>query len=76
MAAWPVDAPFSIADNVSKTGYLAGVYAQDEWKITDKITINGGLRFDQMWQFTNANQLSPRISFTYTPFEFTKFHAG
>ena len=71
-----VDAPFSIADDVSKTGYLAGVYAQDEWKITDRITINGGLRFDQMWQFTNANQLSPRISFTYTPFEFTKFHAG
>jgi hypothetical protein len=71
-----VDAPFNFTDNVSTTGYLAGVYAQDEWKITDKLTINGGLRFDQMWQFVNANQLSPRISFTYTPFEYTKFHAG
>jgi hypothetical protein len=71
-----VDAPFSITDDVSKTGYLAGVYAQDEWKITDKFIINGGLRFDQMWLFTNANQLSPRISFTYLPFEFTKFHFG
>jgi len=29
-----------------------------------------------MWQFVSANQLSPRISFTYTPFEYTKFHAG
>jgi outer membrane receptor protein involved in Fe transport len=71
-----IDAPFSITDDVSKTGYLAGVYAQDEWKVTDRFIINGGLRFDQMWLFTNANQLSPRISFTYLPFEFTKFHFG
>ena len=29
-----------------------------------------------MWQFVNANQLSPRISFTYKPYEYTTFHAG
>ncbi|HUZ30637.1 MAG TPA: TonB-dependent receptor [Xanthobacteraceae bacterium] len=70
------ESPFFITDDVSKLGWLAGVYAQDEWKITDQFTIDAGLRFDQMWQFVNANQLSPRINFVYKPFEFTTFHAG
>ena len=39
-----------------------GVYAQDEWKINDQLTMNGGLRFDQMYQFVVASQLSPRLS--------------
>ena len=69
-------APVSITDDVNKLGWLAGVYAQDEWKITNQLTMNAGLRFDQMWQFTDANQLSPRLSFTYKPFEDTTFHAG
>jgi outer membrane receptor protein involved in Fe transport len=68
--------PISITDDVAKLGWLAGVYAQDEWKITNQLTMNAGLRFDQMWQFTDANQLSPRLSFTYKPFEATTFHAG
>jgi outer membrane receptor protein involved in Fe transport len=72
----PVEPPFAIADDVNKLGWLAGVYAQDEWKITNNLTMNAGLRFDQMWQFVDANQLSPRLSFTYKPFENTTFHIG
>ena len=69
-------APETITDDVAKLGWTAGVYAQDEWKITNQLTMNAGLRFDQMWEFTDANQLSPRLSFTYKPFENTTFHAG
>jgi outer membrane receptor protein involved in Fe transport/opacity protein-like surface antigen len=72
----PVDTPFPITDDVHKVGWLAGIYVQDEWKITDKLTMNAGLRFDQMWQFVDANQLSPRLGFTYKPIEGTTFHAG
>jgi outer membrane receptor protein involved in Fe transport len=71
-----MEPPFPIVDDVHKVGWLAGIYVQDEWKITDKLTLNAGLRFDQMWQFVEANQLSPRASLTYKPFENTTLHAG
>jgi len=48
----------------------------DEWKITNQLTLNAGLRFDQMWQYVDANQLSPRISLTWKPYDGTTFHAG
>ena len=71
-----INTPVSITDDVHKLGWLAGLYVQDEWRITDKLTLNAGLRFDQMWQFVDANQLSPRASLTYKPFDGTTFHAG
>ena len=70
-------APFATpTDASSKTGWLLGAYVQDEWKVTNKVTINAGLRFDQMYEYVDANQFSPRFSVTYTPFEDTAFHAG
>ncbi|MEW6768947.1 MAG: TonB-dependent receptor [Pseudomonadota bacterium] len=70
------DTPFTISDVSAKTGYLFSTYISDEWKITNQLTLNTGLRFDQMYQYVDANQLSPRISLTYKPFEDTTFHAG
>jgi opacity protein-like surface antigen/outer membrane receptor protein involved in Fe transport len=70
------DSPFPVFDSSSLTGWLAGVYLQDEWRVTDKLTLNVGGRFDQMWQYVDANQFSPRMSLTYKPFESTTFHAG
>ncbi len=68
--------PFSFIDSSSKLGWLASAYVSDEWRITNQLTLTTGLRFDQMWSYTDANQLSPRVSLTYTPFEGTTFHAG
>jgi hypothetical protein len=66
----------SFLDQSSKTGFLFGTYIGDEWKVNNQLTLNYGLRFDQMMQYTNANQLSPRISMSYTPWDGTTFHAG
>ena len=53
-----------------------GTYLQDEWRITNQLTLNAGLRFDQMYQYVDANQLSPRVSLTWKPYDGTTFHAG
>jgi len=68
--------PFTFTDSSSKLGWLLSTYASDEWKITNQLTLTTGLRFDQMYSYTDANQLSPRVSLTYKPFEGTTFHAG
>jgi outer membrane receptor protein involved in Fe transport len=69
--------PFAApAQQDNKTGWLFGAYLQDEWRITDKLTLNAGLRFDQMYGYVDANQFSPRVSATYKPTENTTFHAG
>jgi outer membrane receptor protein involved in Fe transport len=68
--------PFAIADLNSKLGWNIGTYIQDEWKIADQLTLNMGLRFDQLYQFVDANQLSPRVALVYKPFAGTTVHAG
>ncbi len=68
--------PFTIDDPNSKLGWNIGTYVQDEWKITRELTLNAGLRFDQLYQYVSANQLSPRIALVYKPFDGTTFHAG
>ncbi|MFM0042271.1 TonB-dependent receptor [Paraburkholderia sediminicola] len=70
------DQPFNIQDSSSKTGYLYSAYVQDEWKITDKLTLNYGLRYDKMDEYVSASQLSPRVGLVYTLTPTTTFHAG
>jgi outer membrane receptor protein involved in Fe transport len=72
----PLPFPITIADDDSELGWNLGGYVQDEWKITNNLTLNTGLRFDQLYQFVDANQFSPRIALVYKPFENTSLHAG
>jgi outer membrane receptor protein involved in Fe transport len=70
------DQPFSINDASSKTGYLYSVYAQDEWRLSDTVTLNYGVRYDRMNEYVQAGQLSPRIGVVYQPTNATTIHAG
>jgi opacity protein-like surface antigen len=70
------DVPFGVVDQSALTGWLSSIYVSDEWRITDKLTVVGGLRYDQMNQYINANQVSPRASVIYKPTASTTFHAG
>ena len=72
----PLPLPFTVTDYNSKLGWNLGGYIQDEWKIANNLTLNTGLRFDQLYQFVAANQFSPRIALVYKPFEDTSIHAG
>jgi TonB dependent receptor len=81
---FPVDAngnvdgaPFVATPTLdSKVGWLLGVYAEDEWRITKQFTVNTGLRFDQMWGYVSANQFSPRINFVWKSSPATTIHGG
>jgi outer membrane receptor protein involved in Fe transport len=70
------DQPIRIFDQNSKTGYLYGLYLQDEWAITDTLTLNFGGRFDIVNAYTNENQISPRINLVWKPDSDTTFHIG
>jgi outer membrane receptor protein involved in Fe transport len=68
--------PETITDTNSLLGWNLGAYVQDEWKLTNQLTLNYGIRFDQLFQFVSANQFSPRAALVYKPFDGTTFHAG
>jgi len=70
------DQPFGIVDSGGKTGWLYGVYLQDEWKVAPKVTLNFGGRFDLVDAFTHENQLSPRVNIVWQPTDKTTFHTG
>jgi outer membrane receptor protein involved in Fe transport len=70
------DQPLNITDNQKNAGVLYGVYVQDEWRITPTVTLNYGLRFDAVEQFTHESQVSPRVNLVWKPFPDTTLHIG
>jgi TonB dependent receptor/TonB-dependent Receptor Plug Domain len=76
MGAQTSNVPLSIVDNGARTGGLYGIYLQDEWRLLPALTLNTGLRFDAVNQFTNENQVSPRVNLVIKATDITTVHAG
>src|SRR6266850_510829 len=57
---------FSAAANVSSSLSEFTAFAQDRWVVNEKLTVDGGLRFDRD-QLARQNTISPRLSFLYLP---------
>ncbi len=56
---------------VAQTNPNAGFYAQDEWKVLPRLTLNLGMRYDLEFLrtiATNTRNFSPRGGFAWTPF--------
>jgi hypothetical protein len=55
---------------VTQTNPNVGVFAQDEWKVTPRVTVNAGLRYDLQFLETirtDTDNLSPRLGVAWSP---------
>jgi TonB dependent receptor/Carboxypeptidase regulatory-like domain/TonB-dependent Receptor Plug Domain len=68
--------PISFVDDIGLQTWIYSGYIQDEWKITEKLTFNYGVRFDLYDGLVRADQASPRAAFEYKVFKHTTLHAG
>jgi outer membrane receptor protein involved in Fe transport len=69
--------PITIIDNAPRIdANTYGIYIQDEWNLTDKLTMNYGLRADKVDAYVTEGQISPRLGFVYQLTDSTTLHAG
>jgi outer membrane receptor protein involved in Fe transport len=68
--------PIDILDDSRLIARTYSAYVQDEWSVTDKWTINYGVRGDKYHLFRDESQLSPRLGVVYQATQDTTIHAG
>jgi len=69
--------PITIVDNAPHiTARTYGLYLQDEWQLSETLTMNYGVRGDKIDAYVKESQLSPRLGLVYQATDTTTLHAG
>lgn len=69
--------PFTLSANGGNSGLTSGVYLQDEWQLSDRLTLNYGLRYDRFdVSFEDEGQASPRANLVWKLDGATVLHLG
>jgi outer membrane receptor protein involved in Fe transport len=73
----PTGPAYSIAGNGVQHAIFSGLYAQDEWKLVNHLTLNYGARLDRYDStYDTESQLSPRANLILEASDTTTLHAG
>ena len=59
-----------------ETEQQASAYVEDEWRPSESLTLNVGLRYDHVSVPRHADQISPRANAVWTPIAGTVVHVG
>ncbi len=69
-------APILVKSGARATNVMAGLYADDLWRISARLRMDFGVRFDSLTGFTNHRQIDPTVNLSWTPDADTTAHAG
>ncbi|MGH3428805.1 MAG: TonB-dependent receptor plug domain-containing protein, partial [Mycobacteriales bacterium] len=68
--------PLTVLTGSSASNVVSSLYADDLWRVTPRLSLDLGVRGDDMTGYTHAAQLSPRLNLLFRADPATAFHAG
>ncbi len=68
--------PVTVLTGSSASNVVSSLYVSDLWRLSERWSLDLGVRGDDMTGYTHAHQASPRINLLFRPDADTAWHAG